>query len=467
MGKKALCLIFAFLLSINSFAAVVSDNDGSAFITKAEFDSLKNDFQNQIDSYNTEIDSKIDAAIASYLVGVTLGSQVTLVNNYNKILNNKTIRWVSASDYSKTNSLGIGMQFIEHKEIYPNGEVIWQGTFSKAKRQNQGRWTFENIYICNHDKTKANVVYVQSQKEIEPKFSEWNFYRFGVFGGYTSSSETTFQLAGRTPEPRWDRISLDKPSNENEYRDDGDLTRYQSHLSYQYVSGSRRYIFNTLLYSCEEKNEYDYLILAPVSTADTYYYWADCHDYITHAGWDTIKWIPPSGAYYTYSLDNQTSARSVTSQGTTYNYRQINFLTASSWTNTIGVGHCDENVPWINCKARQNRLRYQLINDATGEDYEINCGILLTKAKDKGKLTFQVSSNTAGKLVCYASTGVVNNLGTASGSAIKRFDIGTVKSTVTLNVEKDDNIRFVYLPNNTSVQGTLNFESDLILEKTE
>ncbi len=118
-------------------AAVVSDNDGSAFITKAEFDSLKNDFQNQIDSYNTEIDSKIDAAIASYLAGVTLGSQVTLVNNYNKILNNKTIRWVSASDYSKTNSLGKGMQFIEHKEIYPNGEVIWQGTFSKAKRQNQ------------------------------------------------------------------------------------------------------------------------------------------------------------------------------------------------------------------------------------------------------------------------------------------------------------------------------------------
>ena len=70
MGKKALCLIFAFLLSINSFAAVVSDNDGSAFITKAEFDSLKNNFQAQLDSYNSNIDSKIDSAIASYLAGI-------------------------------------------------------------------------------------------------------------------------------------------------------------------------------------------------------------------------------------------------------------------------------------------------------------------------------------------------------------------------------------------------------------
>ena len=59
-------------MSIESFAAVVSDNDGSAFITKAEFDSLKNNFQSQIDQYNTSIDSKIDGAIASYLAGISI-----------------------------------------------------------------------------------------------------------------------------------------------------------------------------------------------------------------------------------------------------------------------------------------------------------------------------------------------------------------------------------------------------------
>ena len=75
--KKALCLFFAFLLSIESLAAVVSDNDGSAFITKAEFDSLKNNFQSQLDSFNTNIDSKIDTAIASYLAGINIAKTST------------------------------------------------------------------------------------------------------------------------------------------------------------------------------------------------------------------------------------------------------------------------------------------------------------------------------------------------------------------------------------------------------
>ena len=77
--KRLVALSLVLLLSIESFAAVVSDNDGSAFITKAEFDSLKNDFQNQIDQYNTSIDSKIDGAISSYLAGLNLAKET----NYN------------------------------------------------------------------------------------------------------------------------------------------------------------------------------------------------------------------------------------------------------------------------------------------------------------------------------------------------------------------------------------------------
>ena len=95
MGKKALCLVFAFLLSINSFAAVVSDNDGSAFITKAEFDSLKNNFQSQIDQYNTSIDSKIDTAIASYLAGINIKASETVTLPY--------------ASWEKVTSLGSGI----------------------------------------------------------------------------------------------------------------------------------------------------------------------------------------------------------------------------------------------------------------------------------------------------------------------------------------------------------------------
>ncbi len=73
--KRLLALFLVVLMSIESFGAVVSDNDGSAFITKAEFDSLKNNFQSQIDQYNTSIDSKIDGAIASYLAGINVERQ--------------------------------------------------------------------------------------------------------------------------------------------------------------------------------------------------------------------------------------------------------------------------------------------------------------------------------------------------------------------------------------------------------
>ncbi|MBP3201158.1 MAG: hypothetical protein J6M39_05885 [Lachnospiraceae bacterium] len=75
--KRLLALFLVVLMSINSFGAVVSDNDGSAFITKAEFDSLKNNFQAQIDQYNTSIDSKIDGAIASYLAGINVAKKTT------------------------------------------------------------------------------------------------------------------------------------------------------------------------------------------------------------------------------------------------------------------------------------------------------------------------------------------------------------------------------------------------------
>ena len=93
------------LLTIISFvtnAAVVSDNDGSAFITKAEFDSLKNNFQSQIDSYNTNIDNKIDAAISSYLAGIKADTEremVSLIDKDGLYGNKMKMTWSSATNF--------------------------------------------------------------------------------------------------------------------------------------------------------------------------------------------------------------------------------------------------------------------------------------------------------------------------------------------------------------------------------
>ena len=89
--KKYIAIFLIVLMSINTLGAVVSDNDGSAFITKAEFDSLKNNFQSQIDQYNTSIDQKIDGAIASYLQGI----KVAVSENVSLLVKNyQDIRWL-------------------------------------------------------------------------------------------------------------------------------------------------------------------------------------------------------------------------------------------------------------------------------------------------------------------------------------------------------------------------------------
>ena len=74
-------IIFLFISIFNVYSAIVSDNDGSAFVTKSEFESLKDSFNNQIDNYNKSIDSKIDGAIASYLAGLKL-AYVSTTDSY-------------------------------------------------------------------------------------------------------------------------------------------------------------------------------------------------------------------------------------------------------------------------------------------------------------------------------------------------------------------------------------------------
>lgn len=59
------------------FGAIVSDDDGFSFVTKAEFDAIKNNFASQIDEYNLSINGKIEGAIASYLDGIKVSQEPT------------------------------------------------------------------------------------------------------------------------------------------------------------------------------------------------------------------------------------------------------------------------------------------------------------------------------------------------------------------------------------------------------
>ena len=76
--KRAAWLVLLVLISINNFAAIVSDSDGSVFVTKDEFENLKSNFNVQIDRYNSSIDTKIDGKISDYIKGIYISGKGTL-----------------------------------------------------------------------------------------------------------------------------------------------------------------------------------------------------------------------------------------------------------------------------------------------------------------------------------------------------------------------------------------------------
>ena len=138
--KKIIAIVLVLIFSVNSFAAVVSDNDGSAFITKAEFESLKNNFQNQLNQYNITIGNKIDNAIVSYLAGIKVDVKTDkpiIVGNwgYYTIMNGSVDNEYAYPDFSGTTSwLGNAVNTNFRKTWFGFGEIKYAGTQNSNRR---------------------------------------------------------------------------------------------------------------------------------------------------------------------------------------------------------------------------------------------------------------------------------------------------------------------------------------------
>lgn len=152
-------LVFILILDMSVFAAVVSDNDGSAFITKAEFDSLKNTFQSQLDSYNTQIDAKIDGAISSYLAGIKVDKTtdvrtafdivgVSPVDSSGNIISDvKTVHFM-AKDMNVANSAN---------EPYASSKISWFGVI--------GYHAKESFYMDTNNSLQAKGTWENGDKD--------------------------------------------------------------------------------------------------------------------------------------------------------------------------------------------------------------------------------------------------------------------------------------------------------------
>ena len=195
--KRALALFIIVIINFNSFSAVVSSNDGSAFITKAEFDALVNDFNSRIEDYEKSIDAKIDGAIAEYLAGLASSITTELTNNLTKLQNNYDVFWSNQTTgivtervkYGATYEVQIGgrsnsynasdARQVQIKSSVNGGFVLFPIITSNGSSYDIGYWeerkpylNYQGFFIYNGDNpsgfVSGNIFGIFSTKDFNP-----------------------------------------------------------------------------------------------------------------------------------------------------------------------------------------------------------------------------------------------------------------------------------------------------------
>lgn len=405
-------------LCVNNFAAVVSDNDGSAFITKAEFDSLKNNFQSQLDQYNTSIDSKIDDAIASYLAGI----KVTKTTSLNILYPNPEgayadVKWTSSTTYS-----------------YDNVEDKYWNYYCDFEQANSEWWS-KYLYEYGSDR-KYNTLYYDSTtetylfKKVQFNLNVWlRFMRFisnwDIAHGGTYSDDRFMKDAGTV---RWGYDFWPTTLYENE--------NYKIEFA---RSTQKDYGYSCMYYPTVAVEDYDSMnyTIAPYSTATTYAY------------------VPGK------ELHGENGAVMQDSD----NYR----LVADIWTHT-NIGNyavyrnmlVNKGQSIVSCVTNQLKLNWLLSYDVN--KLPISRGVLLAKSTndaDKVKITLSCSHDGAIDVAYYNNVSGAYNIQ-------KNFSVTAGENTLKIDdgIKKNDNIYILYRPANTAVTASLD-NLDVVIEKEE
>ena len=143
MMKRVACLFLVVLMSIESFAAIVGDSDGGAFVSKQEFEDLKTNFASQVDRYNLSLDNKIDGAIAAYLQGIKVENERIVSTGFDYVgKTRKEIRFLGQTNngWNFSNEL-----YARDKiDLYANG--AFRTAVSHYVHDTYDNWVWNGIY---------------------------------------------------------------------------------------------------------------------------------------------------------------------------------------------------------------------------------------------------------------------------------------------------------------------------------
>ena len=258
-----MALFIVALLNINAYATQ-SSNDGSAFVTKAEFDLLMVKFNEQMEDYQSGVNAKIDTAISKYLgnmSGTTVEVLPCIINNlstYDRTFINNAKLVGTSTTTGNTTAARLCAFFVASASAYDarnytKGDYGYVRLNSKAVGTGEPVWaTFYDSNVNNDWKIKLTEIekngvtyYTPVNNSIRLFRPHFNVRFFGlvvVWGtkykiAFPSVTGFTFQDTGRVPGARTGTtVSL---AGEN-------LTNYISRFNYISEGSTDMYILRYL-----------------------------------------------------------------------------------------------------------------------------------------------------------------------------------------------------------------------------
>ena len=218
-NKRIKCLLIIILsvlyLLSETFAAIVADNDGSVFVTKAEFENLKNNFNSQINQYNQSIDQRIDGSISSYIAGVKVQDEpVNLYENYYNLTGKKPVFLNQMQGTGSDTSIGAVNIKVNREQAVNKFTNLYFATslwtdggsrhtgdaalyFNSAPNWDNGYNTWKTVWqIKQHDFSGA-----VEARQIEGSLSAWSYWsssttRTNAISSYNAVADSTVAGSG-------------------------------------------------------------------------------------------------------------------------------------------------------------------------------------------------------------------------------------------------------------------------------
>ena len=230
IGKRVLAFFLVALMNINTYATTTA-NDGSSFVTKAEFDEIVNTFSKKMDEYQSGLNAKIDNAISQYIGGLS-AVKVTELENYAKYTADYGAEYVTFYNYPSDRGFDAGKKTNYGKAAsfyHISYRHLGKGVYFRISSKVITTGGLLESYV---DYGEKNCIYFLNDSDIEDttspydnkalflqsNFSNYNFITLGNQYFYNSivpwyGHDNAADVANSTNTPRNHTINVENQNN--------------------------------------------------------------------------------------------------------------------------------------------------------------------------------------------------------------------------------------------------------------